>query len=55
MPLTRIRSSGGLRSLSVNVFSVANLDDVNQQLLIVDGVQDTIVTLSDPIQVQVTR
>jgi hypothetical protein len=47
-------SSGGLGSLSVNVFSVANFYDVNQQLLIVDGVQDTIVTLSYPIPVEVT-
>ena len=41
-------------SLSVNVFSVANFYDVNQQLLVIDGVQDTIVPLSYPIPVEVT-
>jgi hypothetical protein len=41
-------------SLSVNVFSVANFYDVYQQLLVIDGVQDTIVTLSYPIPVEVT-
>jgi hypothetical protein len=43
-----------LGSLSVNLFSVANLYDVDEQLLIVDGVQDTIITLSHPVPVELT-
>jgi hypothetical protein len=54
VPLSRNRSSGRLGSLSVNVFSVANFDDVDQKFLIVDGIQDTIVTLSHPVPVEVT-
>jgi hypothetical protein len=50
-----VGSASKLGSLSVNVFSVANFYDFNQQILVVDGVQDPIVTLSYPIPVKETR
>jgi hypothetical protein len=53
-PLPQNRVKRRLGSLSVNVFSMANFYDVNQQLLIVDEVQDTIVTFSHPVPVEVT-
>jgi hypothetical protein len=38
-------------SLTVNVFSVANFDDVDQRLFVVDAIQNTIVALSNPVPV----
>jgi hypothetical protein len=46
--------AGGLRCLSVNVFSVADFDNVNQKLLVVNGIQDAIATFSYPVSIELS-
>jgi hypoxanthine phosphoribosyltransferase len=40
---------------SVNISSVANFHDVNQEVLVVDEIYDAIVTLSYPVSVELSR